>query len=349
MNYPIKVFSIYFLIALAFAACDRKKGVTDNNQQADFSGVYCLNEMNLEMTIVQSGNDITFKLQTDVGLFNGTGTIAGDTIKLSAAVSDAETFKCPIVFSQDRQSFSGTYQTIDTTGAITGEGIMQATKGECPKYDIAANGIPKFVVKDFTQLSKIEKISKFRSGAGHDYSDSYESCRSMKHYYSVYDSFRHNNTDEIYSPVNGSINSISPDGHGASIGLNNKQIQIRPHDQPAFIIRIFHCDLISSDIAAGKEVQAGELLGYGRLYYDDIDEYGDNFDIAVWVNTPSGMRLVSYFDTMNDSVFSNYISRGAHSRQDFIITKEERDSDTLNCSGETFLNNGNLENWFILH
>jgi hypothetical protein len=171
----------------------------------------------------------------------------------------------------------------------------------------------------------------------------------MRHGYSVYESYRENNTVEVYSPVAGDIVSISNDGHGASIGLNNKQVQIRPQGQPAFVIRIFHCDLASSAIAAGKKVTAGELLGYARLYYDDLAEYADSFDIAVFVNTPDGSRLISYFDIMEDMLFSDYIARGATSRQDFIITKEERDADPLQCNGEWFVDGGHLENWVILN
>ena len=41
--------------------------------------------------------------------------------------------------------------------------------------------IPQFVDVNYIELEKISKISKFRSGMGHDYSDDFESCRSMKH------------------------------------------------------------------------------------------------------------------------------------------------------------------------
>ena len=37
------------------------------------------------------------------------------------------------------------------------------------------------------ELDKIDKISKFRSGIGHDYWDDFENCRSMKHYFFPYD------------------------------------------------------------------------------------------------------------------------------------------------------------------
>ena len=50
-------------------------------------------------------------------------------------------------------------------------------------YDVDLYGIPKFVNINYIELYKIYCISKFRSAIGHDYSDDFESCRSMKHYF----------------------------------------------------------------------------------------------------------------------------------------------------------------------
>ena len=70
--------------------------------------------------------------------------------------------------------------------------------------------IPKFANKDFVDIDKIMEISKFRSSTGHDYSDSFESNRSMKHYYYPYDKYKgDDNTIKIYSPVDGFINRTS--------------------------------------------------------------------------------------------------------------------------------------------
>lgn len=201
---------------------------------------------------------------------------------------------------------------------------------------------------DFTQLSKIEMISRFRSGLGHDYTDGTETCRSMKHYFNPYDEYRRNDTMAIYSPVKGTIMSVANDGHGASTGLKNKQIHIKPSDQPAFTFVTFHCDVVSSAVAAGKKVRAGELLWYARLYYEDLDEYATSFDMAVWVNTPTGSRLVSCFETLDDGAFDEYIARGVLSWEHFTITKEERDADPLECDGDQFVTPGNLENWVTL-
>jgi hypothetical protein len=282
-------------------------------------------------------------------LENGTGTVYGDTMIMTASTASSEVFTGRLIFSADGKSFSGQFQIADTEGDIVMEGVLQGNKGVCSSYDIESKGIPQFIENDFTQLSKIEKISKFRSGFGHSYTDDFETCRSMKHYYNPFVNYRLNNTVEIYSPVDGTLVSVVSDGHGQSIGLNNKQIQIRSDEQPAFTIVLFHCDLISSAIETGKRVQAGDLLGYARLYYDDLNEYATSFDIAVSVNTPSGMRLIPYFSCMSDAGFNPYLTRGVSSRQDFVISPEERDADPLQCNGETFLHEGNLENWVTLN
>jgi len=69
-----------------------------------------------------------------------------------------------------------------------------------PMYDIDKYGISKFVDTDYIELDKIYRVSKFRSGIGHDYSDNFEENRSMKHY------FNPKNTVDwslinIYSPI----------------------------------------------------------------------------------------------------------------------------------------------------
>ncbi|MBN1894708.1 hypothetical protein JW906_09440 [bacterium] len=335
------------LIAAISAGCEHKKSVTDDGGKGDFSGTYCIQSLNSDMVIVQTGDSVAFTIQAEMVVI-GTGKISGDTLHLEMDASGSDALTCMLVFSTDRQNYSGFYQMTDSAGTVVSEGILQGGKGACPKYDVTTNGIPRFVTSDLTELSKIERISKFRSGEGHSYADHFESCRSMKHYYGVYENFRENRTVPVYSPAAGTIQSVSDDGHGASIGLNNKQVLIRPNAEPAFILRIFHCDLISSAIAEGKEVQAGELIGHARLFYEDLGEHAGCFDIAVWVNTPEGMRLVPFFDAMTDAVFNRYAERGVSSRQEFVITKEERDADPLECNGEWFANGGNLENWVTL-
>jgi hypothetical protein len=71
-------------------------------------------------------------------------------------------------------------------------------------------------------------------------------------------------------------------------------------------------------------------------------------DIAIRVSTPRGLRFVSYFDAMSDSLFQRYAARGVASRSAMIIGAAERDANALTCSGEQFQSAGTLTNWVDL-
>ena len=72
-------------------------------------------------------------------------------------------------------------------------------------------------------------------------------------------------------------------------------------------------------------------------------------DISVIVNDPTRQgRMVSYFDALTDSVFSQYQNRGVNNRDELIIPKAVRDANPLSCSGETFVSSDTLNNWVIL-
>ena len=207
-------------------------------------------------------------------------------------------------------------------------------------YDIDRYGIPKFVGSDYIELPRIQKISRFRSAEGHDYSDDFEDCRSMKHYFAPFGGDpgqQHNpswGTISIHSPVAGTVVRVYEEWAGT-------QIQIKAKDHPAFHLIIFHV-APASPVKAGDAVAEGQVLG---------NHFGDQTwsDIAVGVNTPSGWKLVSYFDVMADSLFEDYQEAGVSSRDALIISKQERDADPLTCSGDTFVGTGNLENWAMIN
>lgn len=202
-------------------------------------------------------------------------------------------------------------------------------------YDVDSNGIPRFVESDYIELAKMEQISRFRSGAGHDYSDDFESCRSMKHY------FQPSNTVDwaaiqIRSPVAGTVAQMNPE----SMPGSGMQIRIKSGDFPAFYFILFHVQT-NGVVSAGDSVDAGQSLG------THIGAQSTS-DIAVGVNTPTGWKLVSYFDVMTNALFATYQARGIHARTEAIISKAARDSDPLTCEGETFAGPGNLPNWVVL-
>lgn len=200
--------------------------------------------------------------------------------------------------------------------------------------NIDINNPPQFIQADFIGLDKIYSISKFRSGSGHDFSKgSGETCRSMKHYFNVQitqegEQLRQQNnglppppdgnTDiPIYSPVDGRIAEI-----GRERMLGN-QIYIQPDSYPSIRIRLFHIYELEK-IKKGVRVVAGEQIGV-------IGQH-QNTDIAI----TQGRNYISYFEVMPDSIFDKYQDKGAKSREEFIISKEYRDANPLQCNGEWF-------------
>ena len=116
---------------------------------------------------------------------------------------------------------------------------------------------------EFTDLSMIEEISKFRSGAGHDFSnfnvDLPEECdvnigdyfatvtdepeSSMKHYFLPYDDFRGDMvTVPVYAPFDGEITRVSYEQ--SESGLQNHRVEITSKDHPEYTAVIFHIDLV---------------------------------------------------------------------------------------------------------
>jgi hypothetical protein len=202
-------------------------------------------------------------------------------------------------------------------------------------WDIDKDGIPKFINTNYIELPKIYRISKYRSSVGHDYSDSYEHCRSMKHYFEPKSDVDWT-TVKIYSPVSGIITRVEPESIGGT------KIEIASDAYPAFRISIFHINLQGTRNVNDK-ISAGELLGThtGSQTYSDI---------SVIVNDPARQgRMVSYFDVITDQVFSEFSTYGINSRLVMIIPKSERDANPLTCSGDTFTSSDPLESWVILN
>lgn len=210
------------------------------------------------------------------------------------------------------------------TGAIAGpEDFAPEDQGlyrffvDGAAYDVDKLIPPKFINTDYIDLSKITQISKFRSGAGHDYKDSVESCRSMKHYFVTLDP-----TTQVRAPVAGTI-----------MKLQEEHVGIQPWIQadvaPSFAVALFHV-IPAKPLKLGMHVEEGELLGFVAA----PDAYSD---IAIIANIGAADRLVSYFDVISDEVFARYKARGFTSRSDFIFTKVQRDAAPLKCNGEAFV------------
>ncbi len=213
-------------------------------------------------------------------------------------------------------------------------------------YDLT-QGVPQFISTDFTDLDHVTAISKFRSGYGHDYSDSTEECRNMKHYYEPKPEYLDNGLVDAYSPVDGRVLRVQR-GQRQDYPEVDYTIAIQSDDYPAFHVIIFHIDK-HENITVGAKVKAGDHLGTFQLYYPSHDEYSHDYDIAVGVNTGEGYRFVSYFQTMTPELFQTYRDRGIEDVSEFIITKEDRDANPLTCGEEEFTGPTSTDDWTHLN
>ena len=194
------------------------------------------------------------------------------------------------------------------------------------------SSIPRFVSVDYIDLTKISRITKFRSGEGHDYSDDFEKNRSMKHYYMPKEDIDWT-TVQITAPVTGKIIRIDEEWAGT-------KVEIQSEEYPSLSFALFHIKLLKP-LKNGDPIKAGQILGHhiGKQTFSDI---------AVTMNTAKGRQLLSYFDVMTDSLFSAYQERGLKLREDAIISKEARDRDPLSSGDGQFTNRGTINNWVIL-
>ncbi len=317
------------LVGVVFAfglACNG----SDDGDSGGFSGTYYVaiaTDQTYMIVIDEVDSAVTFTLEGPDLATAGAGTVSGNSMTLTAPLG-SDNISMDTTFSDDGQSFSGTFEV--TFGDEFLVGTITGTTTAWDTYDVDANGIPRFVGADYITLEKIGRISKFRSGEGHDDSDSFESCRNMKHYFDPEN--EDPSTVGIFSPVDGTIIGTIEEG-GTSLG-------IKPDENGAFYFVIFHVDL-AAPLNPGDVVTAGQQLG-------THSEAVQASDILVGVHTPHGLKLVSYFDVMTDSLFADYQARGMSSRSDAIISREERDADPLVCDDSEFADSGNLEGWVTL-
>lgn len=200
-------------------------------------------------------------------------------------------------------------------------------------WDVDALGVPQFVTVDYIEAARIAQVSRFRSSAGHDYSDDVEACRSMKHYFQPAVMAEAGQT-VIRAPVTGAVTRVIEEWAGT-------QIQITSDEYPAFTFILFHVRMPSTPVV-GQSFAAGQLLG------THIGSQTAS-DIAVAVVTPTGRRFVSWFDVMTDGLFATYVARGASARSSLIISRIARDADPLTCDAVgNFVTRGTLESWVLL-
>lgn len=223
----------------------------------------------------------------------------------------------------------------------------------------AQGKLPPVITANFVDLNKIEKISKYRSCAGHVTvpQDQREGRRNMKHYFWVKPEYNQNKTIEIYSPYDGYVADLRSDPNEnleGEIWITPMQIfaMVPPFGVWSFSVQ--HIDVIS-DLKLGNKVKAGELIGWAAI----SEKRGDSFDIVYGKSgfppkkidgwTAPFSDLDSVFDHMSDSVLAEYRRKGI-SKDDLLISKAERDQNPCRYQGEGphFDSQEDSDNWAVL-
>lgn len=215
---------------------------------------------------------------------------------------------------------------------------------------------PPLLTANFTDLDKIEKISRYRSCAGHVTvpQRSSESRRNMKHYFWVKPEYNKPQTVEIYSPYNGYVADIRSEpelGLEGEIWISPKKMLFMAPPFGVWSFSVQHID-IKPGLKVGDQVRAGELIGWmaGKDSFDIV--YGKigipPTKVDNWTNPFAD--LDSVFSHMIDEVFAEYQQNGVSSREDFFISKEERDRNLCVYQGEGpyFEDQFSEDNWVLL-
>jgi len=201
-----------------------------------------------------------------------------------------------------------------------------------PGFEAPEITVPRFIDTLHIELDKIGQISTFRSAAGHDFNDTFELCRNMKHYF-VPESGVDGGSIRIVSPVSGTIIDTKEESFGW-------RVQISTDEQPDVHVVLFHVDL-AAPLERDDPVSEGQVLG---THWSGET----NSDVAVGVLIPGGWRLISYFDVITDDLFSQYQARGIVERDQMVISEDERDADALCCVGDQFATSSQLTDWILL-
>jgi hypothetical protein len=211
--------------------------------------------------------------------------------------------------------------------------------------DEPSDAIPRFSTALPLEIEHIERISRFRAGIGHDYSDSYEACRSMKHYLCPIPCPGSGAPPplgpvpawtelEVRSPVTGTLVRLELEQ------TYGTQVVIEPDGYPEVRLKIFHVTP-RSELAIGARLAAGQVIGTHASTQTMSD-------IAVEQGRSDGFRLISFFETLTDEAFAPLALRGVTSPEALMIGATERDAAPLTCQGEQFMAPDTLDAWVAL-
>ncbi|HSX41882.1 MAG TPA: hypothetical protein VLE93_00860 [Candidatus Saccharimonadales bacterium] len=196
---------------------------------------------------------------------------------------------------------------------------------------VSENNLPKFIQANAVDPSVVTTVSKFRSTAGHSNPGWPESCRSMKHYITVYDpaktgqqitmSLRGQTPTAdaaitIFSPVSGRISK-------QGTGEGDDQLNISVDGYRGWSIRFEHVHLLPTISRFNAHVSAGEPIATVWNV--------QNFDLSVFYHYYRGDELFSYFEVLPPNLFAAWQAQGATTTDEFVFTKAYRDAHPATC------------------
>lgn len=204
----------------------------------------------------------------------------------------------------------------------------------------------KYITHNPINVSQIERISKFRSCAGHDFSGrnfagQIEKNSSMKHYAKPLAEF--SGGAEFYAPFDGSV-YIDNTHPGFGEGERGDSLEfISPLESNAVVI-LAHINVLPKFKQHGIAVKAGELVGRS------VTSGGSDFDLALRAlnqpNSPSrfGNTFDSVFNHMTPEVLAEYEQVGLR-RDTMLISWEYRKENPCVFGGGNKIE----DNWVYLH
>lgn len=193
-----------------------------------------------------------------------------------------------------------------------------------PKTESKESSTSPTVSQNFINLDNVSRISKFRSGYGHDFSyGTGETCRSMKHYFDIKKDVNPRSV-RYFAPINGTITDIRQTTN--EYGILESQFSIRSDENKNYFFRFFHVAL-NPEFKNGTRVNAGDTLG-------TIGHPQAHGEIAVEERRGRQTILHSWFDIIDTELSHEYADRGVN-KENIIIPKETRDANPLVCDFNT--------------
>jgi len=308
----------------------------DPGNKVDFSGRFYVTlgpnpRGTMDFTRTAGGYDFVL---TGAGYHvQGTATGTGDTLTLKADLPPLGPFTATLTSTDEGETFTGAW-TI--AGNTLHEGTLSGTRIPWPTYHLDLSAIPALITHHCLDPRQQQRVSRFRSAHGLDYSDDFESCRSMKHSFDLLAGIDPQDR-RILAPFDATVIGRLEDWEG-NTRWKGTTIGLQCEASPAFWVLIFHVNL-DEDLQVGDRISGGEQLGRPQ-------KADGGTTIAVWVHTPAGDRLLSYFSVLTDARFADYQLRGMNSRGSAIISRARRDADPLTCDGEEFTGTGSLPDWY---